>query len=112
MTQSPASAIPGRILFHHLANAFRVDHLQPRRIQAAFKTASHEGLEQAVVRRVSFLLMLLDCAAFAIQTARDFLSQRLIPKLPAQPRGQLLGDLAAAASVLAFQGDHSDLHIQ
>ena len=79
----------GKNSFHHLANAFRIDHLQPRRIQAAFKTASHEGLEQAVVCRVSFLLMLLDRAAFAIQTARDFLSQRLIPKLPAQPRGQL-----------------------
>src|SRR4051794_36307745 len=47
---------------HHglgnLADAVGVHHLQPRRIQAAFKTPPHEGLEQTVGKRIAALFMI------------------------------------------------------
>src|SRR5262249_6112806 len=40
--------------------------------------------------------------------ARDLLRQLLVPQLPSQMFGKLLGDFAAAASVFPFDGDDPD----
>ena len=60
-------------------NAIGVHHLQTRSVQAAFKAAAQEGLEQPVVQRVFPFRMLFHGAALAIQMARDFVGQVLVP---------------------------------
>ena len=43
-----------------------------------------------------------------LASLRDFLSQCLVPKLPAQALRHQLGDLASSASVFPFNGDDFD----
>src|SRR5207244_4358741 len=79
-------------LLHDLADTIGIHHFQSRSIQASLKTAAHEGLEEPVVCRVSSLLMLLHGVAIAIQPARDFLGQQLVPKLPTEALRHLSRD--------------------
>ena len=52
MTAFPCSAAVTHHPLSHLPDAIGVHHFQPRRVEAAFKTAPHEGLEQAIVQRI------------------------------------------------------------
>src|ERR1700722_16834458 len=91
-----------------LQNIFAVHQIQFVGVYASFVASAQERFEQAVVKRVSALLALLDGRLGAISEARNFFRQLLIPQLPAENLGQALRDLTAAASVLSFHRDDSD----
>src|SRR5258708_24674441 len=88
--------------FCNLQNVFAVDYVELVRIQAALITAAQKGFEQTVVEWIVAFLSNLDDGFGAISKPGDFLSQPLIPKLPAQLRRKQLSDFASAASVLAL----------
>src|SRR5215469_14578192 len=93
---------------NYFPNTVRVHHLQSRSVQAAFEAPTHKGFQQPVIGRIPFLFMIGDHAAVAIQAARDLFGQQLVPELPTKLGGHLGGNVAASASVLAFQGDYSN----
>ncbi|MGA2458491.1 MAG: hypothetical protein ABSF85_13055 [Terriglobales bacterium] len=98
--------------FCNLQNTFAVDQLELGRIEAAFITSAHERFEEPVIQGIrSFLSNLDDCHG-TFSKPRDLLRQQLIPKLPAKLLRQQLSDFAAAASVLAFNGDDSYHHVE
>jgi hypothetical protein len=97
---------------HHLIgdlpDAVCVHHPQARGVECAFKAASQECLEQTIVQRVFPLRALFNGPAIAIHAAGDFVGQRLIPQLPVKALRQVSGDIGAAASKFALNGNHSD----
>jgi hypothetical protein len=44
----------------------------------------------------------------AVGQPGDLLRELLVPQLPAQPRGELFGDLRRSAAELAINGDNAD----
>src|SRR5437870_5210543 len=101
----------GKDLLYDFADAVRIDHFQSAGVQAALKTAAHERLEEPIESRVSFLLMFLDVAAFALHPPCDCIRQQLVPQLPTQSSCHSLCDYSAAAAVFAIDGDYSNCHI-
>ena len=92
-----------RHVLHHtpgnLRNTFAVNQVELVGIEAAFITAAQKGFEKPVVEWVGFLLPVRHDGLGTIGQPRDLLGELLIPKLPAQLRGKLLRDFAAATSV-------------
>jgi hypothetical protein len=75
------------------------------RIEASFITPAQERFEEPVVQGIGSFLSTLDDRLGTIGQTRDLLRQQVIPKLPAQLLRKQLSDFAAAAAVLAFNGD-------
>jgi hypothetical protein len=92
-------------LFRKRQNAFAVDQFELVRIEAAFITSAQERFKEPVVERIGSFLSTLDFRFGTISEPRDLLRQQLIPKFPAKLFGKQLSDFAAAASVLAFNGN-------
>ena len=94
--------------FGHIANTIGVRHLHTLGVQAALVAAAHERAEEAIGERVLFLCALFDDTAIAFHNARDLVREQLVPELPAEAVGDLLGDFASAAAVFTFDGDDSN----
>jgi hypothetical protein len=64
--------------------------------------ASPKGLEEPVVQGITLLFVFLYDSAITLHQPGNFVGQRLVPQLPAQPARNSLRNLGSAASVFAL----------
>src|SRR5579871_6297887 len=99
-------------VLHHAAgsseNRLAVHKIKSGRIEAALIASTEKGLEKPVVERIRAFLSRFDYRRGTLGQPRDFLRQRLVPKLPAKALRHQLGDLASSASVFPFNGNDFD----
>ena len=115
LLRTPAhdDAVPTfRGMFNHASsdseNSLAIDEIEFGRIYAALITSAHKGFEQPIVQRIGSFFSDFDYRLGTLGEPGDLLGQQLVPEFPAELIGKFLSDLAAAASVFAFNGDDFD----
>jgi hypothetical protein len=108
-----AIAPGGDILDHrvqHVHHAVRVEIFGFSEGEGAFVTAARVSFEKPVEEGIDSFVAAPGDLRIHIRGARDFRGDFLIPKLPAQPFGDLLRDVGAATSVFPLERDDAHRH--